>query len=103
MTTTEPKPPCACGCGLTPAGKNAKFRPGHDRRMMGVLAHAARSGRGWASAPDEPPRDVMVVAAELFTPAGVAKLRAEIAKPPGKTAIRREPQRDSAAPESIPA
>lgn len=34
---------CRCGCGDTPAAKR-NFRPGHDQRLMGILARAARAG-----------------------------------------------------------
>lgn len=30
---TSERPPCLCGCGGTPAGRNSRFLPGHDNRV----------------------------------------------------------------------
>lgn len=35
---------CACGCGMAPAGKKARFCMGHDARLKGVLARAQSAG-----------------------------------------------------------
>lgn len=64
---------CECGCGQIPKSKTSKFMPGHDRRFMGVLAHAARIGDGTYHG-----EDPLVVGARVFSPAGLEKLRKEI-------------------------
>ena len=40
---TATRAPCACGCGETPQGRRARFRPGHDARLRGVLLRAAEA------------------------------------------------------------
>lgn len=38
------RPPCLCGCGLVPAGRKARFRPGHDARWYSAQKAAAAAG-----------------------------------------------------------
>lgn len=38
--TETPRPACRCGCGATPKGKKARFIPGHDARLRGILLRA---------------------------------------------------------------
>jgi hypothetical protein len=37
------RPPCLCGCGGYPKGKNARFIPGHDARYHAALKKAAKA------------------------------------------------------------
>ena len=37
---TAPRVACRCGCGETPKGKKARFIPGHDARLRGILLRA---------------------------------------------------------------
>jgi hypothetical protein len=37
----EERPPCACGCGGSPAGKKSRYLPGHDARHLSAQKRAA--------------------------------------------------------------
>lgn len=85
---------CGCGCGQTPKTSRSKFMPGHDRRMISLLAHAARRQENYRNPATGRMEDPLAIADGLFTEAGVAKLKAEIAKDP------QESKKESPAPAS---
>jgi hypothetical protein len=53
---TPGRPPCQCGCGGTPKGKNARFLPGHDARY-----HSAQKKARLGSALQDDELDLRVV------------------------------------------
>lgn len=72
---------CACGCGLAPRTNRSIFLPGHDRRYMGIIAHAVRHGDEKIRDERDPQgakRPPMEIAKEVFTDAGMKKLQGEI-------------------------
>jgi hypothetical protein len=40
---TDARCSCACGCQVAPS-RRARFRPGHDQRLKGILARAQAAG-----------------------------------------------------------